>query len=85
MACYVSQKFLHWFATLPFFPPKTDDFMALDVFTPQGCFGSNFPHFRFGNSYARPLPPAPPPVSPESFLLDFDYLYLVACDFNIHN
>jgi len=57
VACYISQNFLQKFAVLPFFPPKTDDFMALDVFTPQGCFGSNFPQFRIGNAYARPLPP----------------------------
>jgi len=45
VACYVSQSFLQRFTVLPFFPPETDDFMALDVFTPEGCFGSNFPRF----------------------------------------
>jgi len=40
VACYVSQKVLHVFAVLPFFPPETEDFMALDVFTPRGCFDS---------------------------------------------
>ena len=59
VACYVSQKFLQRFAVLPFFPPETDDFMALDVFTPQGCFGTNSPRFLIGNTYARPLPPLP--------------------------
>ena len=56
VACYVSQRFLQCFAILPFFPLETEDFMALDVFTPRGCFGSNFPRFRIGKSYGRPLP-----------------------------
>jgi len=85
VACYVSQRFLQKFAVLPLFPPKTDHFMALDIFTPQGCFGSNFPQFGIGNSYSRPLSPAPHSVSPISSLLDLDYPYLVTEDFNIHN
>jgi len=59
--------------------------MAQDVFTPQGCFGSNLSRFRIGTSYARPLAPAPHSVSPKSSLLDVNYPYLVAGDFNIHN
>jgi len=31
VACYVSLNFLQTFGVLPFFPPETDDFMALDV------------------------------------------------------
>jgi len=85
VACYISQKFLQEFAVLPFFPSETDDFMAPDVFTPRGCFGSKFPCFRIGTSYARSLPPAPHSVFPESSLLDIEYSYLVAGDFNIDN
>jgi len=85
VACYVSLNFLQKFAVLQFFPPETDDFMALDVFTPQGCFGSNSPRFRIGNAYARPLPPNPHSVAPETALRDLEYPYLVAGDFNIHN
>jgi len=85
LACYVSQKLFQKFAILPFFPPETDDFIALDVFTPRGCFGSNFARFRSGNAYARPLPPAPHSVSAESSLLDIEYAYLVTGDFNIHS
>jgi len=59
--------------------------MARDVFTPKGCLGLKFPPFRIGNSYARPLPPAPHSVSPETSLSAFDFLYLGAGDFNIHN
>ena len=85
VACYVSLDFLRRFAVLPLFPPETDDFMALDVFTPQGCFGSDFPRFRIGNAYARPVSPNPRSVSPETALQDLEYPYLVAGDFNIHN
>jgi len=59
--------------------------MALDVFTLRDCFRSSFPRFGIGNSYARPLPPAPHSVSPESSLLDVDYSYQVAGGFNINN
>jgi len=85
VACYISQKYLQKFAVQPFLPPDTDDFIALDVFTPQGCFGTKFPRFTIGNAYARPLPPSTYSVSPESSLLDLEHPYLVACDFNIHN
>ena len=85
MACYVFQKFLQKFAVLPFFPPETEDFMALDVFTPQGCFGLDFPRFRIGNAYARPLPPNSHSVAPETSFRGFEFPYLVAGDFNIHN
>jgi len=85
VACYVSQDFLRRFAVLPSFPPETDDFMLLDISTPQGCFGTEFPRFTIGNAYARPLPPFPHSVSPEHALLDLDHPYLVAGDFNIHN
>jgi len=59
--------------------------MALDVYIPKGCFGRKFPRFRIGNSYARPLYPAPHSVSPETAPPVFDFPYLVAGDFNIHN
>jgi len=85
VACYVSQSFLRKFVVLPFFPRETDDFMALDVFTPQGCFGTNFPHFNIGNVYATPLTPSPHSVSSESSFWDLEYPYLVAGDFKIHN
>jgi len=85
VACYVSLSFLQDSAVLPFFPPETDDFMALDVFTPQGCFGTNLPRFTISNAYARPLPPSPHSVSPESSFLDLEHPYLVAGNLNIHN
>ena len=80
LACYVSLNLLQQFAVLPFFPLESDDFMALDVYTPKGCLGLQFPRFRIGNSYASPLPPAPHSVSPETALPVFDFLYLVAGD-----
>jgi len=85
VACYLSLNFLWQFAVLPFFPPESDNFMALDVYTPKGCFGQKFPRFRVSHSYAGPLPPAPYSVSPETALPVFDFPYLVAGDFNIHN
>ena len=84
VACYVSHKFLQKFPVLPFFPPENDTFMDFDVFTPHGCFDLTFSHFTIGNAYARPLPPAPRKVSPESSLLDLEYPYLVTGDLNIH-
>jgi len=59
--------------------------MALDMYTPNGCFGQKFPRFRIGNAYARPLPLAPHSVSPETTFPVFDFPYMVAGDFNIHN
>jgi len=85
VACYVVQRFLQKFAVLPFFHPETDHFMVLDIFTPEGCFGINFPHFMIGHSYARPLRPALHSVSPESSFLELEYPYLVTGDFNIQN
>jgi len=85
VACYVSLGFLQQFAVLQFFPPESDDFLALDVYTAKACFGLNFPRFRIGNSCARPLAPALHSVSPETALPCFDFPYLVAGDLNIHN
>jgi len=82
VACYISLNFLRTITVLPFFPPETDDFRMLDVFTPQGCYGTNSPRFTIGNAYARPLPPFPHSVSPVSFLLELNHPYSVAGDFN---
>jgi len=60
-------------------------FLLMDVYTANGCFGQKFPRFRIGNSYAKPLPPAPHSVSPKTALPFFDFPYLVADEFNIHN
>jgi len=81
----MSQNFLRTFAVILSFPHETDAFMTQDVFTPQGCFGTNSARFTIGNAYARPLPPFPHSVSPESSLLEFNHPYLVVGDFNIHN
>jgi len=85
VACYITQDFLRRFALLPSFPPETDDFMTLEVSTPQGCLGTNFHRFTIGNTYARPLPPFPYSVPPESSFLELNHPYLVAGDFNVHN
>jgi len=85
VAYYVSLSFLQQFAVLPFFPPETDDFMPLDVYTPKACFGQMFYPCTIGNSYARPIPPAPHSLSPETAFSSFDFPYLVAGECNIHN
>jgi len=85
VACYISQKSREEFAVLQFLPPETHDFMALDIFTPRGCFGTNFPRFTIRNAHAGPRCPSHHSVDPEWSLLDLEYLYLVAGDFNIHN
>jgi len=59
--------------------------MALDVYTPQGCFSSTFPRFRIGNAYARPINHPQCSVSAEIAFFDCDFPYLVGGDFNIHN
>jgi len=58
--------------------------MALDIDTPKGCFGSTFPRFRIGNTYATPVHPPFRSVSLETSLLGSDFPYLVAGYFNIH-
>jgi len=85
VACYVSQDLMRRFAVLPSFPPETDDFMTLEVSTPEGCFGTNFPCFTIGNAYARRLPPSPRSVSPESSFVDLEHPYLIAGDCNMQN
>jgi len=50
VACYVSPRFLQLFSVLPVFFPKSEDFMALELYRPQGCFGSLFSRSRIGNA-----------------------------------
>jgi len=59
--------------------------MALDGYTPQGCFGSTFPRFRIVNAYTRPLNHRSRSVLPETSFVNYDFPYLVTGDFNIHN
>jgi len=59
--------------------------MTLDIFTPQGPFGTNSARFTICNAYARPLPPFPHSVSPDASHLELLHPYLVAGEFNIHN
>jgi len=55
--CYVSQRLLQYFSVLRLFCADSEDFMALDVYTPKGGFGSSFSRCRIGNLYARPINP----------------------------
>jgi len=85
VACPICLNFLRKFTVLPSFPPETDDFLTLDLFIPQDCFGTTSPCFMIGNAYARLLSLFPHSVSPESSLLELNHLYLVTGDFNIYN
>jgi len=85
VACYVSQKLLLSFLVLLVFCSESEDFMALDVYTPQGCFGSTCSCFRIGNTYVRPTNPPGRSVPPERSLVSYDLPYRVAGDFNIDN
>ena len=85
VACYVSQKFLQSLLVLPVFFSESEDFMPLDIYTPLGCFSSTCPRFRIGNAYARLVNPSNYSVSPETSFIDYDFPYLVAGKFNIHN
>ena len=58
--------------------------MALDVYTLKDCLATSFSLFRIGNAYTRPINPPYRSVSPQTFLLEYYFPYLVADDFNIH-
>ena len=86
VACYVALGFCRKYTLLPAFVPQMDDVMFLDIFTPEGFFDFSATKFRIGNVYSRSL--AQPPthtVTPATALADYDFPYLVAGDFNIHN
>jgi len=85
VACSVAQNLLRNFTVLPHFPLEIGDFMALYVFTMQGCLSTNSPRFTIGNGCARSLPLLPQSASHQSSLLDLEHPYLVAGDFNIPN
>jgi len=59
--------------------------MALDTYTPQGCFGSTFPRCSIGNAYTRPINRPSRLGLPETSCVNYPFPYLVAGDFNIHN
>ena len=59
--------------------------MYLDIYTPDGCFGTSAPKFRLNNIYAREIGGHARSVSPEIAFQQVDFPYLVAGDFNIHN
>jgi len=85
VACYISQNVLQSLSVLPVFFPESKYFMALDMYTPQGCLRSTFPRFRLGNVYAMPINHPNHSVSPETACFNYNLLYLVAGDFNIYN
>src|SRR6195952_4137802 len=85
VAIYASLRLLSLFTVCPVFSPDSEDFLALDMYTPYGCFGTKAPRFRLASVYSRvlgsPSHSVPPPT-------DFPPVYfssLVACAFHIHN
>jgi len=85
VACYVSQKLLLSLSVLAVVFSESEDFIALDVYTPQGCFGPTFPRFRICNAYARSTNTPSSSVPPERSFVSYGFPYRVAGDFNIHN
>jgi len=85
VAYYVSLKLLQRFSVLRVFSPDLEDFIAVKIYKPQGCFGSSFPRFWIDNDYTWPVNPPHCLVSPETAFISCDYPYLVAGDFNIYN
>ena len=85
VAIYVSLRFCFNYTILPGFHDDTTDAMYLDIYTPDGCFGTAAPKFRLNNICARETGGHSLSVPPEAAFQQFDFPYLVAGDFNIHN
>src|SRR6195952_3312173 len=85
VAIYVSLRLLSSFTVFPVCSHDAEDFLALDIYTPDGCFGTNAPRFRLASVYSRFLGREGHSVPPHVALQPFDFPYLVAGDFNIHN
>jgi len=85
VAGYAAENLLRCVFVLLVFIPESDDLIAVDVYTPQGCFGSTFSRFRIDNAYTRPINPPSPTVTPETSLINCDSPHLVAGNFNLYN
>src|ERR1700712_5352021 len=85
VAIYASLRLLSFLTVCPVFSPDSEDFIALDVYTPDGCFGTKAPRFRLASVYSRVLGDPSHSVPPYVAFQPFDFPYLVAGDFNIHN
>ena len=85
VAIYVSLCFCSQYSILPSFHQETLEAMYLDVYTPEGCFGTPAPKFRLNNIYGREKGGHARTVSLRIAFQQCDFPYLVAGDFNIHN
>ena len=85
VAIYISLRFCAQYTVLPGVYDDTTDAMYLDVYTPDGCFGTSASKFRLNNVYAREIGGHARSVSPETACQHVDFPYLVAGDFNIQN
>src|SRR6195952_5061686 len=55
VAIYASLRVLSFLTVSPVFSPDSEDFLALDIYTPNGCFGTRAPRFRLASVYSRVL------------------------------
>ena len=85
VAIYISLRFCTHYTILPGFYDDTTDAMYLDIYTPDGCFGTSASKFRLNNIYAREIGGHARSVSPETAFHQVYFPYLVTGDFNIHN
>src|SRR6195952_2074610 len=85
VAIYASLGLLSFLTVSPVFSPDAEDFLALDIYTPNGCFGTKAPRFRLASVYSRVLGSPSHSVPPHTAFQPVDFPYLVAGDFNIHN
>ena len=73
VAIYASLRFCSNYAVLPGFHDDTTDAMYLDVYTPDGCFGTAAPKFRLNNLYPREGGGHSRSVSPETAFQQVDF------------
>ena len=85
VAIYASLRVLSFFTVHLVVSPDAEDFLALDVYTPDGCFGTKATCFRLASVYSRVLGDPSHSVPPHVACQPLDFPFLVAGDFNIHN
>ena len=85
LAFYVSLSFLAFYTVLPVASPSSPEVHHLDIYTPNGCFGTSSPKLRLTNIYSCSLTGSTKSVDPSVALPDDDFPCLAAGDFNIHN
>ena len=85
VAICASVSFLSFHSVQPVVLPSSEDVMHVEIFTPTGCSGTNFPRYRFTNEYSGSLPGSTKSVRSFDALSDVNFACRVAGDFNIHH